>query len=86
MRDGEAPLVGLDSFWIEADVEECGDHPLERELCYRIDSVARYRRMIDDADAEGRDEMVDSLLSQHERAVKLVRELQEALRKCSRPS
>ena len=85
MRDGDAPSAGLDSFWIEADTDDCADHPLERELCYRVDALARYRQMIDDAEAEGRDTAVDSLLAQHERQARLVRELREALRRSTHP-
>lgn len=82
MQQGQTP-IGVDSFWLEADAEDCSDHPLERELCYRLDAVARYLQLIDEAEAIGRDDMVDSLLAQHDRQAEMVIALREALRRTS---
>jgi hypothetical protein len=85
MSDRLTPASGLDAFWLQADTEECPDHPLERELCFRLDALERYRRMIADAQAIGRDDMADALLAQHDREAKLVRKLEAALRAHLRP-
>jgi hypothetical protein len=70
---------GLDSFWEQADLDESGEHPLERELCDRLDALARYRRMIDDALVNGQDDAVDVLLRAHEREERIVAQLRDAL-------
>src|SRR5687767_5470235 len=75
------PALGLDFFWEQADSEDSADHPLERELCHRVDALERYLTMISEAQALGRDDMVDDLCAQHERQARLVREIQEALRR-----
>lgn len=85
MKDRRAPASGLDAFWLQADAEECPDHPLERELCFRLDALARYRLLIADAQAMGRDDMADALLRQHDHEARLIRRLEEALRNL-RPS
>jgi hypothetical protein len=79
MQDRKAPAAGLDTFWEQADSEGSCEHPLERELCYRLDAMARYQQLIDDAQAGGRDEIVDALLSQHDRQARLVNEIRAAL-------
>lgn len=66
---------GLDSFWEQADVDESGEHPIERELCDHLDALARYRRLIHDAIANGRDDALNILLDQHEREEQVVRRL-----------
>lgn len=73
---------GLESFWEEADRDDSSEHPLERELCDRLDALARYRRLIDDAQANGHDEAVEQLIVQHCREEELVHRLNEALRRC----
>ncbi|MEX2282740.1 MAG: hypothetical protein WEE89_09685 [Gemmatimonadota bacterium] len=79
MRDGRAPAAGLDTFWEQADSEASCEHPLERELCYRLDALERYRQLILDAQAGGRDDVVDVLASEHDYQARLVRELRSAL-------
>src|SRR5690606_16921320 len=44
---------GLEAFWASADDEGLDDHPLERELCERLDRLARYRTLLYDAAAAG---------------------------------
>ncbi|MHB1169233.1 MAG: hypothetical protein ACYC28_08120 [Longimicrobiales bacterium] len=70
---------GLEAFWALADDEALDDHPLERELCERLDTLARYRTMLFEASAAGRDEAVAALQRAHDREVKLVRDLRRAL-------
>lgn len=71
---------GLDTFWEAADQDESGQDPLERELDERIDALTRYRRLIADAEANGRDGAADILMKQHDREEAAVRRLREALR------
>jgi len=73
------PVPGLDFFWEQADAEASDEHPLERELCHRLDAMVRYRQMIIDAQTLGRDDMVDALLVQHEKQAHVVRQLRHAL-------
>lgn len=70
---------GVDTFWEQADSAASGQNPLERELGERIDALARYRRLISDAQANGRDDAVEILLRQHDREEKAVERLREAL-------
>ena len=72
---------GIDSFWEQADVDGSDDHPLERELGDRLDALARYRRLIDDATTAGLDDAVDQLIAQHAREEELVRRLTNAIRR-----
>ncbi len=69
------PTPGLDAFWEDADRDGSGEHPLERELCDRLDALARYRRMIDDAQVNGRDDATERLLEQHDREQRIVQRL-----------
>ena len=70
---------GLDQFWETADRTDSGQHPLERELDERIDALARYRRLIADAQQNGRDEAAAILMRQHDREQESVARLREAL-------
>lgn len=70
---------GLDKFWETADRDSSGQHPLERELDERIDALARYRRLIADAQQNGRDEAAAILMRQHDREQAAVERLREAL-------
>ena len=79
MQDWKAPAAGLDTFWEQADSDGSCEHPLERELCYRLDALERYRQLIDDAQAGGRDEIVDALLCQHARQARLIDQIRAAL-------
>ncbi len=80
MRDGRIPAAGLDTFWEAADDDALCEHPLERELCHRLDALERYRQLIMDAQAGGRDDIVDVLVSQHDRQARLIEDLRAALR------
>jgi hypothetical protein len=70
---------GLDLFWEQADQDGAPEHPLERELQHRMDVLARYQKMITEAEANGHEDAVDAFLSQHERQEQLCRELRLAL-------
>ncbi len=70
---------GLEAFWELADAEALDEHPLERELCERLDTLARYRGMLFDAASAGRDDVVDALQRAHDREETLVRNLRRAL-------
>ena len=78
-----APSCALDAFWVQADVEACGDHPLARELCFHLEALERYRAMIADAHTAGRDDLADSLVPQYDRQAKVVSDLKEALRRAT---
>ncbi len=58
------PAFGLDSFWESCDREGISDDPLERELIFRSDALARYRQQILEAEEMGDDDAV-ALLSRH---------------------
>ncbi len=70
---------GLEAFWTLADDEALDEHPLERELCERLDTLARYRAMLFDAAAAGHEEAAAALQRAHDREARLVRELRRAL-------
>jgi hypothetical protein len=70
---------GLEAFWELADVDALDDHPLERELCERLDTLARYQAMLREAAAAGHDEVADALQHAHDREADLVRCLRRAL-------
>lgn len=70
---------GIDQFWEAADRTDSGQHPLERELDERVDALARYRRLIADAQQNGRDEAAEILMRQHDREEASVKRLREAL-------
>lgn len=74
---------GLDQFWEKADRNDSGQHPLERELDERIDAVARYRRLIAEAQQNGRDEAAEILMRQHDREEASVQRLRAALQENS---
>lgn len=78
------PTPGLDAFWEDADRDGSREHPLERELCDRLDALARYRRMIAEAQVEGRDDATERLLEQHAREERIVRRLTEEIRRLRR--
>lgn len=70
---------GLDFFWEQADRDGSGEHPLERELCERLDALARYRGMIADAEANGREEAAELLLGQQRREAEMADRIREAM-------
>ncbi len=70
---------GLDLFWEQADRQGSNQDPLERELDERVDALARYRRLIAEAQANGRDDAASILLRQHEREEAAVQRLRQEL-------
>jgi hypothetical protein len=76
---------GLESFWQMADDEANDEHPLERELCNRLDALARYQAMIADAEGTEREAAVDVLVRAQEREAAAVQELRDALRRSRAP-
>ncbi len=72
---------GLDLFWEQADRHDLAQDPLERELDEHVDALARYRRLIAEAQANGRDEAATILLRQHAREQTAVERLRQALLK-----
>lgn len=77
MQNDAAP--GLEAFWELADAEALDEHPLERELCERLDTLARYRTMLSEAASTEQDDVVDALQRAHDREADLVRNLRRAL-------
>ncbi len=78
---GHSKPAALESFWEQADQDASSEHPLERELAEREDALSRYRLLIEDAQAQGRDDLADILIGQQERQEVVVRGLREALRR-----
>lgn len=74
---------GLDLFWEQADRTDSDQNPIERELDERVDALARYRRLIDDAEANGQEEAVEILIRQHDREQDAVQRLRDALNRNS---
>jgi len=79
-RSNSTPAA-LESFWQQADQDASNEHPLEREIAEREDALSRYRGLIEDAQAQGRDDLAEILIGQHERQEAVVRGLREALRR-----
>lgn len=75
------PTPGIDAFWEDADRDGSGDDPLERELCDRLDAIARYRRMIAEAQVNAQDDVTERLLEQHERERRIAQRLTEVIRR-----
>lgn len=71
---------GLDLFWEAADHDASDQDPMERELDERVDALARYRRLIAEAQANGRDDAAEILMRQHDREEQTVERLREAMR------
>lgn len=72
-------MNGLEAFWETCDREDVADHPLVRELCYRLDAIQRCQAMIDDAEVAGNDEALELLSDQYERQQALVRRIRAEL-------
>lgn len=83
-RTERRPGHGLDLFWEQADIEDSDEEPLARELCHRLDALARYRTMIQDAEAMGRDSMADALRIQLDIEAEVARDIQRVLRERTR--
>lgn len=71
----------LEAFWEQADVDGSNEHPLEREIAEQQDALLRYGGLIEDAQAQGRDDLADLLIGQQERHARVLRQLREALRR-----
>lgn len=78
-RDSAAP--GLESFWETCDHDGVAEHPLMRELCFRLDAIQRYRSLIQDAEYMGDDDAVAQLSKQFDEQHAVVRKLREELGK-----
>ena len=72
-------MTSLESFWETFDRDGVGDHPLMRELCDRLDALARCQAMIDDAEVAGNDEAVEILCAQYDRHRESIRKIREHL-------
>lgn len=83
-RESAAP--GLESFWETCDQDGVAEHPLMRELCYRLDAIQRYRSLIQDAEYMGDDDAVAQLSKQFDQQQAVVRRLREELRKIATPT
>ena len=70
---------GVDLFWEQADRTGSGQDPIQRELDERIDALARYRRLISEAQANGREEAAEILLRQYDREEQAVERLRSAM-------
>ncbi len=79
----DAPSPALDLFWEQADQDGSEEHPLLRELCYRTDVMIRFQQMIADAQIDGREDVLDALIEQHERQARVCSRLREELRRFS---
>ena len=75
----------LGFFWEQADVDSSDEHPLERELGTQLDALARFGRLIDEAQRESRDGQVSVLLRQQARVEEWVRSLRSALARSTVP-
>lgn len=70
---------GVDLFWEQADRTGSGQNPIQRELDERVDALARYRRLISEAEANGREEAAEILLRQYDREEQAVERLRSVL-------
>ena len=75
--DKTAP--GLESFWETCDDDAVGEHPLVRELCFRLDAIQRYRTLIADAEANGQDDALEILSRHFEQQHRIVKRIREEL-------
>lgn len=76
---------GVDQFWESADRNGSDQDPVERELDERVDALARYRRLIAEAQANGRDEAAEILMRQHDREAETVNRLRSILTRSTGP-
>lgn len=79
-RDLRSP-PGLGTFWEQADFDGSEEHPLERELCERLDALARYARSIAEAQAAGREYAMVILVREHAREEEQVARIRAALQR-----
>jgi hypothetical protein len=71
----------LDLFWEEADLADAAEHPLRRELAHRLDVLARYERLLADAQSGGSAAQIAALIREHRRQLQLIEVLEDALRR-----
>jgi hypothetical protein len=70
---------GLDAFWESCDRDDIAENPLERELCFRTDALARYRDQITAAEEMGDDEAVALLSRHYDETRRTIQRLREAI-------
>jgi len=71
----------LVTFWEQADLDGSAEHPLERELCDRIDALSRYGRQIESAQANAWDGAALFLIEQYTREEREIRRIAEGFRR-----
>ena len=81
MQKKQSAAPGLESFWETCDRDGISEHPLMRELCYRLDAIQRYRDLIADAEYMGDDDAVSALSRQFDDQHKVVSRLRLELEK-----
>lgn len=79
--NAESTAAGLEDFWATCDADEVGEHPLMRELCFRLDACQRYRTLIADAEANGNDDAVEVLSRHYDQQQTIVKRLQAELQR-----
>lgn len=79
LTESKSVAPGLESFWETCDQDAVGDHPLMRELCFRLDAIQRYRALISDAEESGNDEAVAILTSCYDKQSELIRRIRDEL-------
>lgn len=77
--DEKRPTSGLDSFWETCDREAIAENPLMRELCYREDTLVRYRAQILAAEELGDDEALAVLSRHYDDTRQVIQRLREAI-------
>lgn len=75
----QSAAPGLESFWETCDRDDVAEHPLMRELCYRLDTIQHYRGLIADAEYMGDDEAVAVLSKQFDDQHAFVRRIRAEL-------
>lgn len=71
-------MTGIEFFWEQADAEGSSQDPLERELGDRLDALARYGRLISEAESSGQDRIAELLVRQRDREEALARRIRAA--------
>ena len=72
-------MPGLESFWETCDKDGVSEHPLMRELCYRLDAIQRYRALITDAEDNGNDDALELLTRHFEQQHEIVARLRDEI-------
>ncbi|HUP87753.1 MAG TPA: hypothetical protein VM100_00230 [Longimicrobiales bacterium] len=85
MNQIQTALPGLEAFWETCDHDSVGDHPLMRELCFRLDAIQRYRFLIDEAEENGNDDAVTVLSTCSEQQQVLVQKIRDELARTQTP-